>query len=136
MNVLLSIKPEFGDKILSGEKEYEFRKTCFKQPSRIQTVLLYSTAPVQQIIGQFSISEIIEDTPEILWQRFGNRSGTSKEHFLDYFSDHSTGYAFEIGEVNELENSVDPREVVEDFHPPVSFYYINGEYDQALAKQG
>ena len=31
MNVLLSIKPRFVEKILEGEKRFEFRKGIFKQ---------------------------------------------------------------------------------------------------------
>lgn len=31
MNVILSIKPEFVEKIFSGEKQYEYRKVLFKQ---------------------------------------------------------------------------------------------------------
>ena len=30
MKVLLSIKPEYVDKIFSGEKRYEYRKSMFK----------------------------------------------------------------------------------------------------------
>lgn len=34
MEVLLAIKPEFVEKIFSGEKKYEFRKVVFKKEVR------------------------------------------------------------------------------------------------------
>lgn len=41
---LLSIKPEYVDKIFSGKKGYEHRKAIFKQD--IKTIVVYSTQPV------------------------------------------------------------------------------------------
>ena len=32
MKILLSIKPEFAEKIFSGSKKYEFRRRIFKAP--------------------------------------------------------------------------------------------------------
>ena len=40
MRVLLSIKPEFVEKIFSGEKLYEYRKAMFKNVN-VSTVVIY-----------------------------------------------------------------------------------------------
>ena len=48
MRVLLSIKPEFAEKILNGAKRYEFRKQAFAQP--VEAVVLYATKPVGKIV--------------------------------------------------------------------------------------
>lgn len=45
MRVLLSIKPEFVEKIFSGEKLYEYRKAAFKNEG-ISSIVIYSTMPV------------------------------------------------------------------------------------------
>ena len=50
MKALLSIKPEYVEKIISGEKEYEYRKRIFKQ--KIKSVIIYCTMPVGEIIGE------------------------------------------------------------------------------------
>lgn len=133
MNALLSIKPRYADKILSGEKQYEFRKTCFQNPSQVETVLIYATNPVKRITGWFSISQIIEAAPEELWNRFGEKSGIQdRARFMDYFSNVSQGYAFEVDNAEELEHSVNPYEAIEDFHPPVSFYYLDEETERVI----
>ena len=31
MNVLLSVKPKYAEKIVEGEKKYEFRRAIFKK---------------------------------------------------------------------------------------------------------
>lgn len=43
MKVLLSIKPEFAEKIFSGEKKFEFRRSIFKDKT-VKTVLVYASA--------------------------------------------------------------------------------------------
>ena len=54
MKILLSIKPEFVEKIISGEKKFEFRKSLPKRDG-ITTVVVYSTMPVGKVIGEFKV---------------------------------------------------------------------------------
>ena len=67
MKVLLSINPEYVEKIFSGEKKYEFRRNIFKRKN-IKSIIIYSTSPVKKVVGEFYIEEIIEDLPEKLWE--------------------------------------------------------------------
>lgn len=133
MNVLLSIKPEFAEKILNRTKRYEFRKTTFRDPSAIDRVVMYASAPLQRIIGWFSFSRVVKADPESLWRRFHNHSGlSSRERFMDYFSGTDWGYALEIDHTVGLEQPVDPRRRLDNFRPPVSFQYLDGEFDFIL----
>ena len=134
MNVLLSIKPEFADKILCGKKRYEFRKTRFTQAGSGSIVYLYSSSPVQRIVGHFTISDVVSSCPEGLWDQFGEHSGIkNRERFLQYFNGTDIGYAIGIEDFEQLDEPVDPREFFEDFRPPVSFQYVNGELDTIRA---
>ena len=53
--VLLSIKPEFADKIFNGTKKYEFRRSIFKE--NIKIIVVYVSYPVQEIVGEFEIEK-------------------------------------------------------------------------------
>ena len=44
--MLLSIKPEYVNKIISGKKKYEFRK--FHCREGIDTIVIYATAPMKK----------------------------------------------------------------------------------------
>jgi predicted transcriptional regulator len=68
MKVLLSIKPEFAYKIFEGTKKFEFRKAIFKN-SKIKSVVVYASSPVQKVIGEFEIDEILNDEPNKLWEK-------------------------------------------------------------------
>lgn len=128
MNVLLSIKPEFANKILSGEKSYEFRKTKINHTSPTETVFMYSSSPVQQIVGYFTLKNQIEADPEELWSKYGSESGIEdRSRFMKYFSNSDKGYAIEIEDPWQFQDPVDPRIHFDEFRPPVSFQYIKSE---------
>jgi type I restriction enzyme S subunit len=135
MDVLLSIKPEFAEKILDGTKRYEFRKTRFSDPSAVETIYLYASSPAQRIVGAFSMGELISDTPADLWRKYGHSSGiTDRSRFMTYFENSEEGHAIEVDQVHELDESVNPRNQVESFSPPISFYYLEQDSKLNLAQ--
>ena len=85
--VLLSINPEYVEKIFSGEKEFEFRKNRCK--SDANKMVIYCTSPVMKVIGEADIVEIIEDTPAMVWKRTKEKAGVSKDFYDSYYSGHN-----------------------------------------------
>lgn len=122
MKVLLSIKPEFVEKIFSGEKQYEYRKSIFKK--KIDTVVVYSTMPEGKIVGEFEIATILVDHPKAIWKATASVSGISDEFFNQYFEDRLEGYAIKISNPQLYDKPIDPKVEYESFHAPQSFCYI------------
>lgn len=122
MKVLLSIKPEYVEQIVSGKKKFEYRKRIFKQ--EVESVVIYSTMPVGKIIGEFTIDKIINDTPLQLWEKTRKHSGISKESFMTYFSDRQDGFAIKIKEFIPYDLPINPKDVEDDFVAPQSYKYI------------
>ncbi len=122
MKVLLSIKPEFAFKIFDGTKKYEFRKVIFKRPN-IKTVVVYASSPVQKVIGEFEIGEILSSTPEKIWKETKNKSGISEEFFNDYFTDKDIAHAIKIEKVKRYKTELDLKEEFS-LTPPQSFAYL------------
>lgn len=120
MKVVLSIKPEFANKIFDGTKLFEFRKVIFKEG--IKSVLVYSSSPVQKVIGEFQIGEIIRHDLETLWDLTKEFSGISEEYFYEYFAGKEHGYAIQIKEKTKFKV---PKCLREDYNllPPQSFAY-------------
>lgn len=122
MKVILSIKPEFANKIFEGTKRYEFRRTIFKNPD-VTKVVVYASSPIQKIIGEFEIESIIEDNLESLWRKTKNYSGISEEYFFKYFVDKELGFAIKIKSFKKYGT---PKCIREDYNlfPPQSFLYL------------
>ena len=123
MNVLLSVKPKYTEKILEGEKKYEFRRAIFKKQN-IEKVYIYSSSPVSKIVAAFDIEKILKDSPENIWTLCQKYGGISKKEFFTYFKNSYVAYAIEIGEVNSFKEPIDPFKIIENFKPPQSFYYL------------
>ena len=122
MRVLLSIKPEYAEKIFSGEKKFEFRKRAFKN-NEVNTVVVYSTMPVGRIIGEFSIKQIHQDSPESIWRKTKKYSGVDESFFNKYFDGKDLAFAIEINTPVLYEQDIDPKEKFANFTAPQSFRY-------------
>lgn len=123
MKVLLSIKPRFAELIFEGTKKFEFRKAIFKNAS-IKTVVVYASSPLQQVIGEFEIEDIIHDELDNLWAKTRQQGGIDKDYFDKYFANKKIGYAIEIKSVKRYKK---PLSLKKDFnlHPPQSFLYLD-----------
>ena len=122
MKVLLSIKPEFANSIFDGSKEYEFRKTIFKNPN-IKTVVVYASSPMQKVIGEFDIETILSDIPVNLWEQTKSKSGISESFFFNYFFDKKIGFAIKVKNTRLYEKPLCLRSNF-DVSPPQSFCYV------------
>lgn len=122
MNVILSIKPEFVEKIFSGEKKYEYRKILFKQ--QVDTVYIYASRPISKIVGEFKIESILCDTPANIWKLTESQSGVTKEFFDKYYEGKDKAVALKIEECKEYKEGINPASWIPNFKVPQSFFYI------------
>ncbi len=122
MKVLLSIKPEFAERIFNGSKMYEFRKVIFKNAD-IKTVVVYASSPVQRVIGEFDIESILSDEPERIWEKTADSSGISKEFFFDYFKQKDIAFAIKVEAARRYKTPVSLQDAY-NVNPPQSFCYI------------
>ena len=125
MKVLLSIKPEFAERIFEGSKKYEFRKALFKN-SDIKTIVVYASSPMQRVIGEFEIEKIISDSPQQLWKKTKRFAGIDKEFFYEYFADREMGFAIKIKKTKKYKEALCLREHF-NLTPPQSFLYLRNE---------
>ena len=79
--IILSIHPSHIEKILSGEKRYEYRKLI---PTDIRYIVVYATAPIKMIVALIKIDSILKGTPESVWEKTKKHAGVSKDFFMLY----------------------------------------------------
>lgn len=130
MKVLLSIKPEFAERIFDGTKRFEFRRSVFRDRS-VRTVVLYVTQPVGMIVGEFDVAGIITSTPDGLWQRTWEHAGISREFFDSYFEGRESAYAIEVADVRRFAAPIEPGLAIENFTPPQSYMYVSDDLGRA-----
>jgi len=119
--ILLSIKPEYAERILAGTKQFEYRKRLAARP--VEKIIIYETVPTMQVVGEVSVIETISEPPDDLWEKTKNQAGISSSKFRDYFRGCDTAYAYRLGQVLRYDY---PKELAEFNmqHPPQSFVYL------------
>lgn len=121
MRVLLSIKPIFVDKIFDGTKRFEFRRNIFKRTT--SKIVVYASAPVSMVVGEFNIESIMCDELDKLWGQTEQFAGISKQYFYTYFQGKSQGYAIKIGKT-KLYSIPQNIQLEYGIQPPQSFLYL------------
>lgn len=119
--ILISIKKEYVDRIISGQKKYEFRTRVAK--SDISELIIYCTIPTKKIVAEAEILEILELPKEEMWKYTQEFAGISKESFMKYFSKNKISYAYKLGKITIYEQVKDLNEYGIK-HAPQSFVYL------------
>ncbi len=123
--ILLAIKPEYVEKILNRTKKYEFRKRIAKIP--VKTILIYSTYPKMEIVGEVKVIQVLSYSPTHLWEETKHEAGISRAKYREYFKGCKIAYAYKLGDVTIFNK---PRKL-SDYNvifPPQSFIYIDKNY--------
>jgi len=123
ISVLLSIKPKFAAAILSGKKQFEFRRAIFSN-KKVKKVYVYASHPIGLIIGEFEIDTIISMDPESLWKATQEAAGISKQYFDEYFEGKEYAHALKVRSVRPYKK---PKSLMDMFNierPPQSFMYV------------
>ncbi|WP_430404103.1 ASCH domain-containing protein [Fluviicola sp.] len=122
MKILLSIKPEFANKIFDGSKRFEFRRSIFRN-KEVNSVVVYASAPVSKVIGEFDIEKVHNKELNQLWNETKDFSGITREYYDLYFSGKEEGFAIQVKNprlYNKAKNLKEEYNMV----PPQSFAYI------------
>ncbi|VEU79962.1 ASCH domain-containing protein [Haploplasma axanthum] len=120
--ILISINPQYVARILDGSKKYEFRTKAAKQD--INKLIIYSTFPTKKVVAEVEIIEVLEMTPEDLWEETKTYSGIELDAYTKYFENRKVAYAYKLGKIRRF---AEPRDL--EYYgisfAPQSFVYIN-----------
>ena len=125
--IILSIHPSHIEKILSGEKRYEYRK---------RYIVVYATAPIKMIVALIKIDSILKGTPESVWEKTKKHAGVSKDFFMLYFTDHQDSYAIKFKAVFKLETPKSLMCLDNNVSAPQSYTYLKETAEELCNKLG
>lgn len=122
-SILISIKPEYVEKIFNGEKKWEYR---IKTPNTdVKKMVIYATAPVSAVVGEAEIKSIFLARAATLWEHTRQEAGIDSQTFYRYFHGRlAIAKAIKLGSVTRYPEPV-PLERYGFERPPQSWAYIN-----------
>src|ERR1041385_843327 len=125
--LLLSLRPQFAEKVLDGTKKVEFRRT---RP-RVETqdlVIVYASTPVRAIVGAFRVKQVLERSPAALWKEVRQHAGITRSEFDQYYFGAPKGYGILLHSAIRLQQPVKLwrlRQLWPGFHPPQCYRYLD-----------
>lgn len=124
--IILSVKPIWADKILSGEKTIELRRR-FMKPSRYPiTAFLYSSSPTKALVGVANIEGILIGPPEELRIRVQSGACVIEDQYRAYFEGADEAVALMLTAPIRLGRPISLAELrsFSGFSPPMSWRRI------------
>jgi len=120
---LLSIHPRHAEAILDGRKRVELRRIPVSRDTT--HVLVYSTAPVQAVVGWFVVAGIDEDNRTAIWEAHREACGVSRREYRDYFAGAARAFAIKIVRAHRLQVPLSLDSLPGVKRPPQSFQYLD-----------
>jgi|HubBroStandDraft_6_1064221.scaffolds.fasta_scaffold372252_2 predicted transcriptional regulator len=136
-DVLVSIQPEYASKIIDGSKSVELRRRFPESINRSSRVVIYSTSPIQAVVGYAVIESVRRLSINQLWQQYGGAACIDQTKFDKYFTGLKAGYAILLSEVKRFKHII-PAAILQNkfgFVAPQSFRYISSEYQQLFSNE-
>lgn len=122
--ILLSIKPEYAEKILEGTKKFEYRRIIPKQ--NVDKIIIYESAPVSKVVGEVEVLGIYQGSApnpaKCIWYETTNdktyQNPKAEELAGILFKDlekyygvkYGPAYAYDLGEVTKYSKLKDLSE--------------------------
>lgn len=131
--VLMSIKPQFAERIFGGTKGVELRRLRLNVDAG-DVVVVYASAPVSGVVGAFVVGGVVADGVRRMWNERADSLGVTREEYDAYFEGASMAYGIVVGErVSFAPVSLrELRERVPGFSPPQSYSFWGGALDQLV----
>lgn len=122
---LISVHPVHVEKIMSGEKNVEFRRVWTTRA--IETLVVYATHPEQRLAAIVQVAGVVRASKTTLWQVAAvEGGGITRQALSDYLKGKELGVAIRLGKRVNLGSGVLPQKVFgASFWPPQSFRYLS-----------
>jgi predicted transcriptional regulator len=133
-DVVLSIRPQYSEKIFEGKKTVELRRR-FPVSAPTGTIsYIYSTSPVRAMVGTVEIKDVLKLPVQQIWTEFKNNALIEKYDFEKYFDGLQWGFALLFDDVRAFSRPIPLAELREQFgfEPPQSFSYAKRDLRRAL----
>ncbi|WP_052337179.1 ASCH domain-containing protein [Nocardioides alkalitolerans] len=131
---LFSIHPRYADAILAGTKTVEFRRQGL--PDDVTHIVIYSTAPVQRIVGMFEIDAIDKLTPARAWKKYGDVGAIEQTPFERYYTGAPNAYVIRVRNPLRFVAPVALADLDPTMRPPQSYMYLTAPLLDRLTRLG
>ena len=131
VDILVSIHPQYAERILEGEKTIELRRRFPDLDGFKGRLLIYSTTPVKSVIGYAEIEKVHYLPVEDLWAAFKDDAKIQETDFWNYFRGLTHGYGVQLKNPIKFSKplSIDYLKKNYGMIAPQSYRYLNQKHE-------
>lgn len=107
--MLLSINPEYVERILKGTKLYEYRK--FRCREDVDKIIIYATAPQKKVVAEAEIEYIVEDDVLNVWNKTKKHSGVTYSFYRKYYKGKKKAVAYRLKNVSKYDRPLSLNDI-------------------------
>ena len=123
-DLLVSMKPQYVERILAGSKVVEIRKRFSGKWIGCKAVL-YSSSPQKALVGEATVRSVTSGAPVDIWSRFHLSLGCTSDEFAAYVGSAAEVSAIELDDVFPYREPISLSQIShllgEDLRPPQSY---------------
>ncbi|MGF1612294.1 MAG: ASCH domain-containing protein [Kiloniellales bacterium] len=123
---MISIRPQFVEAILSGDKTVELRRRAFNlHPG--DRLWIYTTFPKAAVQASAIIEDVLVAEPMILWEKVESSCRLTKSEFDSYFVGAVSACAIRFRDVFQVAPEISLNALRQEacgFHPPQNLMWI------------
>ena len=137
--LLLSIRPEYANKIFDRTKTVELRRVRPRLLHEGDRVVVYVSSPQQAVVGSFRVDNIVEKPVTELWEEVEKLAGISHEDFYDYYQGVKLGVGIFLKDIHRFSQPVELhrlRNKLPNLKPPQSFRYLTANQFNIVTSLG
>lgn len=125
-SVLLSVRPEFANALLSGAKTAEVRRR-FPSIAAGTILYVYASSPYKQVMGTLRAAAVHRVPPPTVWDRFKQMIGIDRRYLDAYLDGVENASIIEVDMPSIWVRPVTLRElrIHVDVEPPQSYRYLD-----------
>lgn len=135
INVVLSIKPEYSEKIMLGVKTVELRRRFPSSFPAGSIAYIYSTSPIKAMVGVVEITKIEKLPVGKIWEKYSQKGYIEKKDFNRYFDGQDFGMVIHLDNPSRYSEAISLVELRRKFNftPPQSFSYARDSLVNGLS---
>jgi predicted transcriptional regulator len=134
--LVMSIRGENARKVVDGKKKVEIRRRFSKKWAGCK-VSIYASGRERCLVGEASISKVVVDDPESIWERFHEDIGCTRAEFDNYTQPRGEVYAIVLEDAIPYRKSISLGEVSnltqKKLQPPQTYYDLSKNRNWAEA---
>ena len=134
--LVMSIRGENARKVVAGKKKVEIRRRFSKKWTGCK-VSIYASGRERCLVGEASISRVVVDDPESIWERFHEEIGCTRAEFDNYTQPLGEIYAIVLEDAMPYRKSISLQEVSnltqKKLRPPQTYYNLSKNKNWAEA---